>query len=94
MFLKDILNENPDSMIYKFIMTQLKNPTRGDWVSSCLKDLKYLNINLKIEEIRSMKKNKFREILQQSIEKKALQYLLKKRGSKGSSIKYSRMKMA
>ena len=94
LFLKDILNKNPDSMIYKFIMTQLKNPTRGDWVSSCLKDLKYLNINLKIEEIRSMKKNKFREILKQSIEKKALQYLLKKRGSKGSRIKYSRMKMA
>ena len=41
MFLKDILNENPESLIFKFIMTQYNNPTRGDWVSGCVKDLQY-----------------------------------------------------
>ena len=94
LFLKDILNENSESMIFKFIMVQHKNPTRGDWVSSCFKDLQYLNINLSFEEIQLMKKTEFRKILKTSIEKKALQYLLEKRGSKGSEIQYSSMKMA
>ena len=70
LFLKDILNENPESMIFKFIMIQYKNPTRGDWVSSCFKDLQYLNINLSIEEIQLMKKPEFRNFLKTSIEKK------------------------
>ena len=94
LFLKDILAENSESMIYRFVMTQYENPTRGDWVSSCLNDLKYLNIDLKIEQIQSMKKTEFKQMLKLSIEKKALQYLLEKRGSKGFNIKYSRMKMA
>ena len=94
MFFKDILNENPESLIFKFIMTQYNNPTRGDWVSGCLKDLQYLNINLKIEEIKAMKRNAFRKILQESIKAKAFQYLLEKRGSKGSEIKYSSLKIA
>ena len=61
LFLKSILNENTESLIYKFIMAQHENPSRGDWMSSCLKDLKYLNLSLSIEEIKSLKKNKFRK---------------------------------
>ena len=64
MFLKDILNENPESLIFKFIMTQYNNPTRGDWVSGCVKDLQYLNTNSKFEEIKAMKRMLFRKILQ------------------------------
>ena len=60
--------------------------------SKILKDLQYLNINLKIEEIKAI--NVFRKILQESIRAKALQYLLEKRGSKGSEIRYSSLKIA
>ena len=94
LFLKSILNEKTDSLIYKFITTQYENPSRGDWMSSCLKDLKYLNISLSIEEIKSLKKNKFRKLLQESIRKKALQYLVEKQGRKGKEIKYLSLKMA
>ena len=94
LFLKDILNENPESMIFRFIMVQHKHPTRGDWVSSCLNDLRYWNINLSLEEIQLMRKTEFRNIMKKSIEKKALEYLLEKRGSKGCEIQYSSMKMA
>ena len=41
-----------------------------------------------------MSKTEFRKFLKTSIEKKALQYLLEKRGSKGSEIQYSNLKMA
>ena len=75
-------------------MTQYENPIKGDWMSSCLRDLKYLNISLTIENIKAMKKNHFKRMLKESIENKALQYLLDKRGSKGIQIKYSSLKMA
>ena len=70
-------------------MAQHENPTRGDWVSSCLRDLKYLKISLTLEDIKAMKKNLFKKILKESIRNKALQYLLDKRGSKGMQIQYS-----
>ena len=49
-FLKYILERDPKSLLYNFLNLQLKFPTRGDWASSCLQDLKYLEIELKIEE--------------------------------------------
>ena len=58
-------------------MAQYQKPVRGDWVSCCLKDLKYLNINLSLEEIKSIKTTQFRKLLKESIKNKALEYLLK-----------------
>ena len=63
LYLKYILHENPDSLLYKFMKLQLENPTRGDWVSSCVKDLAFLKIEMSIEEIKSVTLNRFRSIL-------------------------------
>ena len=52
LFLKYILEQDPKSLLNTFLTLQLKFPTRGDWASSCLQDLKYLEIELRIEEIR------------------------------------------
>ena len=41
-FLYYILNEDPQSLIHKFFQTQLKNSSRGDWVTTVLSDLKCL----------------------------------------------------
>ena len=94
MFLKSILEENPDSQIHKFLRLQLENPTRGDWASSCQNDLKDLQINLSFEEIKQSTKKQFNIILKESILKKAFEYLMAKRGSKGQEIHYSELKMA
>ena len=58
-FLKCILNENPESMIYKFLKLQYQNPTKGDWASNCTTDLKLLEIDLSLEKIKNMPKIKF-----------------------------------
>ena len=92
-FLKDILNEKPESLIFRFVMLQFEKPTKVDWASSCQKSLKYLNIKLSVEEIRMMKKTQFRKLIKNSIKEKALLYLMEKRGSKGSQIRYSSLKM-
>ena len=55
LFLKYILEQDPKSLLNTFLTLQLKFPTRGDWASSCLQDLKYLEIELRIEEIKEIK---------------------------------------
>ena len=93
LFLQNILKEKSDSLILKFVTLQLENPRKGDWASSCIQALKYLNIELSIDDIKLMRKSQFRNILKSSINKKALEYLLAKRGSKGAEISYSSLKM-
>ena len=94
MFLKYLLEENPNSLIYRFLKLQLENPTRGDWVSSCLIDLKDLQINLSFEQIEKMTKKQFNSTIKESIQKRAFEYLIRKKKSKGKEIKYSELKMA
>ena len=94
LFLQYILQENAESQIYKFLKLQFQNPTKGDWASSCEQDLKDLEIQLSVEEIKSLPKTQFCKMLKKSIQVKALQYLLSKQRSKGQEIKYSELKMA
>ena len=61
-------------MIYTFLMLQIRQPTRGDWASTCQDDLKQLEISETFEDIKLMKINKFRQIVTQKIEKTALKY--------------------
>ena len=93
-FLKCILHEKPSSMIYKFLYLQLEHPTRGDWASSCLEDIKDLKIEMTFEAIKLISKNKFCKIIKKAIHTRALEYLLNKQGSKGQEIKYKELKMA
>ena len=94
LFLKYILEQDPKSLIYKFLSLQFNYPSRGDWASSCLQDIKFLEIEKTIQEIREMNRNKFICYLNEVIKKKAFEYLLNLRGKKGQEIKYSEMKMA
>ena len=94
LFLKNILNEEPSSMIQRFVRLQFEKPKKGEWGAMCIENMKYLGIELTMEEIRALSKNRFMEILRKSIKEKALQYLLIKRGSKGKEIVYQNLKMA
>ena len=94
LFLKQILEENEESQIYKFLKLQQNNPTKGDWVSTCLKDLSNLKIYESIEEIKKMPKKEFKKLIKSRILTNALEYLNKKRGSKGKEIEYTTIEMA
>ena len=94
LFLKCILQENPNSLISRFLSLQFKNPTRGDWASSCLQDLKDLQIEMSLDEIKKIPKTKFSGIIQKAIQKRAFEYLISKQGSKGQEIRYTELKMA
>ena len=93
-FLRYILNQDPDSKLYRFFNLQIEKPVRFDWASTCKQDLKKLDINLSFEDIRSMSVNKFRKLIQNKCKEKALEYLMRKRGSKGKEIQYTDIETA
>ena len=94
LYLKNILQQDPSSMLFKFFQLQVENPTKGDWVSACLKDLKDLRINESFEEIKKMSKEQFNKILKKRIYENALCYLKNKQHIKGKEILYESIELA
>ena len=82
LFLKTILEDKEKSTIQRFLMLQFENPRKGDWASSCMQDLKDLEINLSLKEIRDMSKYEFVKLIKSSIHKKAFEYLIRKKEAK------------
>ena len=73
---------------------QLENPKRGDWPSMCKKNLKYLNINLTIQEIKDMSITYYTRLVRNKCRETAYSYLMQKRGKKGSEMEYKEIQMA
>ena len=94
LYLKYILEENEESILLKSLQLQLEHPNRGDWGSTCLNDLKELEINLNLQEIRTISKSRFTNILKEKTRKNALAYLTGKQGKKGKEIIYSKLEMS
>ena len=94
LYLKNILQQDPSSMIFKFFELQVTNPTRGDWASACFNDLKDLRINESLEEIKQMSKMKFNKMVKERINENALNYLTQKQQRKGKEIIYKRIELA
>ena len=42
LYLKNILSQDENNLLYKFVMRQLESKSRGDWATTVLKDLKEL----------------------------------------------------
>ena len=94
LFLKYILNEDENSMIYKVLQLQLKHPTKGDWASTCVDNLKQLEIEASFQDIKIMKMSKFEQILKTRINKTALGYLTSRQRIKGGEMSYSDIEMS
>ena len=89
-FLHYILNESKDSMIHKVFESQRENKTSKDWVTTVLKDLKEINLELSFEQIGKMKKGLFMNTIKRKTDHKALLYLekLKEKHSKVRFLKH------
>lgn len=94
-FLYYLLHQEPNSMLYKFLETQISSRNTKDWTSTVLKDLEELNFGASIEEIKDMNKSEFKRKLNESTEEKSLNDLnnLKAGHSKVMNLKHSMMKM-
>ena len=94
LYLKYILEEDDTSLLSKFFKVQLDFPTKGDWASTCMNDMKELNINNSLEEIKMMSKTEYTKILKENCRKNAFKYLIGKKGSKGKEIIETELCMA
>ena len=94
LYLKYILEEDDTSLLNKFFKLQLQFPTKGDWVTTCMNDLKELNIQNSLEEIKTMSKHSFTKMLKENGRKNAFKYLLSKKGSKGKENSETELSMA
>ena len=94
LYLKYILEQDEESKLKKFFNLQIEQPSRGDWASTCINDLKELQITLSLDEIKQMTKRKFTEELKLRIQQNALLYLTGKQGKKGVEIEYACIEMA
>ena len=95
LFLQYILKQDRQSMMYKFLETQMKNRKPRDWITQVLKDIKELHLDISLENINQMTKEKLKIILNKAVKIKALEELNRKKQnhSKGKEIKYSFLEM-
>ena len=57
MFLNYILNENKESLVYRVLEEQIRNPSKNNWILNVQTNLKSLDIHLSIEDIQSLSEN-------------------------------------
>ena len=93
-FLKYILDQDEQSSVRRVFELQLQYPTKNDWASDCLTNLKAMDIDMTLEEITLMPENTFKNIVRQKSKESALRYLMKGRGRKGKEIEYTKIEMA
>ena len=94
-FLYYILHQNPELMIYKCFETQMRKRNPKDWVTTISTDIRELDLNVKIADIKTMKKGTYMNMLKQSIRKKAFKDLekIKLSHSKVRNVKHKMFKM-
>ena len=74
-------------MLYKFLMCQIRNKTKKDWISQVEDDLKKLKLSENLEEIKIMKKSKLKTLLNKVIKELAFKELNVKKENH-SKVKY------
>ena len=88
MFLHYILNQNENSLLFKFCNVQLENPVQGDWSEQVLLDISEIDLQLTMQEIKNLSKESFRAKVKKAIERAALIWLIEEKGKK-SKVKNS-----
>ena len=95
-FLQYILKQNKESMIYKILKETSENPTKNDFVYTCKKYLKTLDLDLSFEEIEKMTKFSFKKLLKVKTISAAFAYLeeqKKKQKKIKDTVNYSKLEM-
>ena len=94
-FLQYILKEDKNSMIYQILKATEEKPIKNDFVTTCHKYLKNLDINLSFEEIGKMSKYSLKKVLKEKTNIAAYKYLTaqKSKQTKILDIEYSKLVM-
>ena len=72
LFLQYILKQKEETLLYRFLEAQMNSPCKGDWITQVISDIKYLELNIEIQDIRKMKKYQLKKILNTKKKKKII----------------------
>ena len=94
-FLHYLLQQDKNSMIFKVLQTTRENPVHNDFVKTCEKYLKQLNINLTFEQLGEMSTWSVKKLVKEKTSTAAFKYLLeiKNKQTKISHIQYDDLEM-
>ena len=95
MWLKYILDHKGE-LCYQILIEQIKNPRKGDWWGDASNDLKMLDIRIDIDVIEGLSKIKFKELVNEKVNKLSLKILNKQKSklkSKGAKVLIQELKM-
>ena len=95
MFLHYILNQDSDSILHRFLMAQIENRSKKDWIVQVLTDKNERKMNDDLNKIKQVKKSKFRNMLDRKIKQNAFEDLIIKQEShsKVKGLKYKIFQM-
>ena len=96
MYLHYLLSRDKNELVSKILYAQINDKTKNDWYSTVQCDLKELGMNyLELDDIKNMKKESFKKLLQEKINDAALKYLLEGNEDKSKSkyLKYYQLKI-
>ena len=94
-FLFYIIQQKSESMVKRVFESQQKNRTKNDWISTVLKDMEQLELDVTFADIQKMSKGEWKTIVKRSIIQKALQNLIeiKQTHSKVMQLNYEKLEM-
>ena len=67
MYYWHILHLNENELLYKFYVAQKLKPNKNDWVSQIVRDKRDLRIEMNDEEVKTMSKSKFKQLVETKI---------------------------
>ena len=94
-FLQYILKQEKDAMIFQVLKATRENSVKNDFVQTCKKYLKTLDINLSFEEIASLSNFRFKKLLKEKSKVAGFNYLNseKRKQTKIMNIHYEKLEM-
>ena len=94
-FLHYMQLQNSETLLRSFLQAQIDKPTVGDWITTVLQDIESLNLNIDLEGIAVISKNRFKKKVKQAITEKAFEYLVNQQAShsKAKPLKYSKLQL-
>ena len=93
MFLKYNVSQEASELIKKILLAQVESPLKNNWWLDVKSDLASFNINLSLEEIKSMEKESFAKLVKEKCRENFFKDLMamKSTHSKMENLKYPKM---
>ena len=77
MFLHYLLSRDENELISQVLYAQIEEPVKNDWFSTVMNDLENFGLDyLYLEDIKNMKKEQFKRLINEKCKESAVKYLL------------------